>query len=138
MSNSTENGKKGRKKRESTKYPNLKVNVNLKTRYEEVEDVASYINKLSDSDKAWMDKFMGEYNNASLDVQNLDNNLHNTQELKKACQDKNNARNRCIYSRAKASGNLTSIDISIGSKNNSLINDEIDNNQVESEESNED
>ena len=56
-----------------------------------------------------MNKFMGEWCNADLDYKNLKNNLHNTPELKKACTDRNNARNRDIYSRARASGNLVGI-----------------------------
>jgi hypothetical protein len=97
---------KEQKKRKKTKYPNLDPSLNLKTRWEEVYDVAQYANKLSDKDKKWLNKFMGEYVNANLDVKNLEKNLHNTQELKKSCQDRNNARNRDIYTRAKASGNL--------------------------------
>ena len=53
---------------------------------------------------------MGEWTNADLDFKNLKNNLHNTKELKKSCTDRNNARNRDIFSRAKASDNLKPFD----------------------------
>lgn len=97
-------------KRKRSKYPNLDPSLNLRTRWEEVNDVASYANKLTKEEKKWMNKFMGEYNNAALDYNNLENNLHNTQALKKACTDRNNARNRDIYSRSKAANALVSIE----------------------------
>ena len=68
---------------------------------------------------------MGEWNNATLDVEDLDNNLHNTKELKKSCQDRNNARNRCMFSRAKASGNLTEIKSFLAQKEKELLFDEL-------------
>jgi len=78
----------------------------MSRRKEDVEDINEYMHLLNDEEKAWMAKFMKEYNNAMLDTKNLKNNLHNTQELKKSCTDRNNARNRCIYSREKAKGML--------------------------------
>jgi hypothetical protein len=75
-------------------------------RVEDVEDISEYLHKLDDEEKLWLAKFMNEYNNARMDFKNLDNNLHNTQELKKACTDRINARNRCIYSIEKAKGLL--------------------------------
>jgi hypothetical protein len=98
------------KKRRQSNHPNLDPGLNLRSRWEEVYDVASYANKLPADAKDWLNKFMGEYVNANLDVENLENNLHNTKELKKSCQDRNNARNRDIYSRANASGNLIGLD----------------------------
>lgn len=56
--------------------------------------------------KEWMHKFLSEYDGASLDYKNLNNNLHNTAELKKTCTDRNNARNRCQYGIAKAGERL--------------------------------
>jgi hypothetical protein len=94
--------KKKKTKRGMTKYPNLNPELQLKTRFELYDQ--DYIDKLSEKEKAWLDKFMGEWANAALDVNNLNRNLHNTKELKKDCQDRNNARNRCILTRAKATG----------------------------------
>lgn len=48
---------------------------------------------------------MDEYTNDVLDRKNLENNLHNTKELKQACDARNNARNRDLYSKLKAGGN---------------------------------
>lgn len=95
-------------KRARTKYPALKPELNLKTRYELID--YDYINKLSEEDKKWLNKFTEEYVNASLNAENLTENFHNTKELKKDCYRRNNARNRDILTRAKASGNYISTD----------------------------
>jgi hypothetical protein len=57
-----------------------------------------------------LNKFTEEYVNASLDSENLENNFHCTDELKKDCYRRNNARNRDILTRAKASGTYISTD----------------------------
>lgn len=95
-------------KRARTKYPALKPELNLKTRYELID--YDYINKLSEEDKKWLNKFTEEYVNASLNAENLTENFHNTTELKKDCYRRNNARNRDILTRAKAAGNYISTD----------------------------
>jgi hypothetical protein len=95
-------------KRARTKYPALKPELNLKSRYELID--YDYVDKLSESDKAWLNKFTEEYVNASLDSENLENNFHCTDELKKDCYRRNNARNRDILTRAKASGTFVSTD----------------------------
>jgi len=95
-------------RRSKTKFPALKPELNLKTRYELID--YDYINKLSQSEKEWLNKFTEEYVNASLNTENLEQNLHNTDQLKKDCYRRNNARNRDILTRAKASGNHISTD----------------------------
>lgn len=95
-------------KRQRTKYPALKPELNLRTRYELID--YDYINALSEKDKKWLNDFTEEYVNASLDSKNLENNFHNTNELKKDCYSRNNARNRDILTRAKASGSYVSLD----------------------------
>ena len=54
-----------------------------------------------------MNKFSKEYVCASIGHKDP---LHDTKELKKICYDKNNARNRCILTRKKANGELTSLE----------------------------
>lgn len=95
-------------KRQRAKYPALRPELNLKTRYELLD--YDYIDKLGDLEKKWLNDFTEEYINASLDSKNPQNNLHNTEELKKDCYRRNNARNRDILTRAKASGTFVSID----------------------------
>ena len=98
----------GKNKRGKTKYPALKPELNLKTRYELID--YDYINKLCEADKAWLNKFTEEYVNASLDTKDITNNFHNSEELKKDCYRRNNARNRDILTKAKACGNHISTD----------------------------
>ena len=91
---------KKRSRRDNVKNPALDPVYNTKIRREFID--IDYVDQLSEEEKQWLNKFMEEYNNASLDYKNLENNLHNTPELKKDCTDRNNARNRCIYSIKKA------------------------------------
>lgn len=95
---------KGQKytKRSRVKYPYLDPNNSLLIRKEETEDVASYTAQLNDSEKEWMNQFMKEYVNA--DTTNAQ--FHTTQEERKICYDKNNARNRCWYSKETAQNRL--------------------------------
>jgi hypothetical protein len=93
-------------KRQRAKYPALRPELNLKTRYELID--YDYINNLTEEEKKWLNKFTEEYVNASLNTQDLSSNLHNTDELKKDCYRRNNARNRDILTRAKAAGNYIS------------------------------
>lgn len=100
--------KKKQTKRSREKYPALKPEVNLKTRYELID--YDYLNKLNDNEKAWLNKFTEEYTNASLDTKNPRKNLHKTKKLRKDCYDRNNARNRCILTKANATGMVESYD----------------------------
>mgnify|MGYP003345048021 CR=1 FL=1 len=98
----------GKNKRAKTKYPALKPELNLKSRYELID--YDYVHKLSEEEKKWLNKFTEEYVNASLNTEDLNSNLHNTTDLKRDCYRRNNARNRDILTRAKASGNHVSTD----------------------------
>lgn len=109
-------------KRAKTKYPALKPELNLKTRYELID--YDYIDKLSETDKEWLNKFTEEYVNANLDRHDLSKNFHNNIELKKDCDRRNNARNRDILTRAKASGNHVSTDEILLNKKSLKINSE--------------
>lgn len=100
---------KKKTKRSRIKYSALDPTVNLKTRYELIADY-DYIDKLSEEEKAWLNKFTKEYVNADLDTKKTSRNLHKNKELRKDCYDRNNARNRCIWTKCKASGNFVSID----------------------------
>jgi hypothetical protein len=92
---------KNNTKRSRAKYPNLKPELNLKTRFELLD--MDYIDKLNDSEKEWLNKVMGEYVGASFDKDNR-KNIQKSKEHKKDSYDRNNARNRCILTRAKATG----------------------------------
>lgn len=96
-------------RRNQTKYPALKPELNLKTRKEEISDLHSYMHKLNEKEKAWLNKFAEEYINASFGPKPL----HKTKALRKACYDSNNARNRDILTIAKATGKINSYDYSV-------------------------
>lgn len=100
--------KKGKKGSNNWKdpYSSLDPQKNMGRRLDDVEDIQEYVHKLNDKDKAFMAKFMKEYNNASYNADDLSQNLHNTPALKKSITDRNNDRNRCIYTREKAKGML--------------------------------
>jgi hypothetical protein len=51
-----------------------------------------------------MNRFMEEYNNANFDHDGP--RIHKTKAQKKACYDRNNARNRCIFTQEKAQDKL--------------------------------
>lgn len=100
--------KKGKKGSNNWKdsLSSLNPEKNLARRMDDVQDIQEYLHLLSPEEKLFMAKFMNEYNNAKLDYDNLDNNLLNTKEWKKICTDRNNARNRCIYTMENAKGML--------------------------------
>lgn len=92
--------KKKKNRRELTEYPALNPGVNLKTRKELVD--YDYLHKLEEKDLEWLNKFTSEYVHDILDREDLSKNFHNTPELKKECDDMNNARNRDILTRKHA------------------------------------
>lgn len=94
--------RKKKSRREKDPLAALKPELNLKSRTDLLD--YDYLDKLNDKEKLWLAKFTEEYVNDHLDRENLKKNLHNTKALKKDCDDRNNARNRCILTRAKASG----------------------------------
>lgn len=105
MKDSKDSTKK-KTRRDGYKYPALQNSQNLKSRQEEITDVNEYFHLLSDEEKEWMNQFMSEYNNAAGVAKDDTDALHNTEELRKACRDRNNQRNHCIYTREKAQNKL--------------------------------
>lgn len=95
-------------RRSLTKNSALSPTLNLKSRYEEIMDILSYANSLSEKDKEWLNAFVEEYVNANM--RHKGKKLHKTKAARKVCWDKNNARNACVYSRAKSSGNTVDWD----------------------------
>jgi hypothetical protein len=89
-------------------YPAIEPCVNLKTRKEAIEDVKSYFHKLSPEEKKWMNAFMEEENNANFN--HTGPKINKTKEEKKKIYNRNNARNRCIFTREKAQDKLTYVE----------------------------
>lgn len=91
--------------RSQVKYPGLKKQYNSKLKQEYLD--FDYIDKLNDYEKQWLSDWSDEHYGAKLDYKNLENNrFHKTPEDKKACTDRNNARNRCQYGIARAGGKI--------------------------------
>jgi hypothetical protein len=69
--------KKGKKNSKNWKdpYASLNPDKSMARRIDDVNDIQEYVHLLSEKDKLWMAKFMREYNNASLDFQNLEKKL---------------------------------------------------------------
>lgn len=102
---------KKRKKtpRNKVKHPGLKKQYNSKIKQEYID--FDYTRNLTEEEKQWLSDFSEEYYGANLDFKNLDNNrFHKTKVDKKACTDRNNARNRCIYGIAKATNRVLDTD----------------------------
>jgi len=80
----------------------LDPTLNLKTRYEEIEDLASYAKTLPPEAREWLNNFSEEYICANFNHKGT--KLHTTDQQRKGCYNRNNARNRCVFSRQKAQG----------------------------------
>lgn len=78
----------------------MKPSLNLKIRYDEIADI-DYLHKLNDREKKWMNDFMAGYVVASRKTP-----LFTKKADWKKNEDRNNARNRCIMTRAKSQGKL--------------------------------
>ena len=96
--------KKKQNRRSKNKYRALRPELNLKTRFEEISDMASYVDQLNEEEKEWLNRFSEEYVCANFN--HPGRKLHRSQENRKMCTDRNNARNRDIFSREKAQGTM--------------------------------
>jgi hypothetical protein len=106
--NSTHHTKGKSNSREKKLYPALDPNFNLKSRTDLID--YDYLNKLNPEELAWLNKFTEEYVNAKLN-KNSRKNLHNKKKLRSDCYSRNNRRNKCILTRAKAGGYLKDIEL---------------------------
>lgn len=98
---------KKKNRRARNKYPALDPSLNLKSRSDLID--YDYIDQLSEEEKAFLNKFTEEFVNASFNTKNPRKNLHKTKKLRQECYNRNNARNRDIFTKAKASGKLDNI-----------------------------
>lgn len=104
--------RKKQTRRSKAKFPALKPEYNLKTRYEEIADMRSYMSKLNDKEKEWLNKFAEEYVNASFPkkgTKEYKKRLHKSKALELDCYNKNNSRGRDIFSKSQACGKLSDI-----------------------------
>lgn len=106
LKKSRKQGKGKSNLRSRSKYANVKPHLNLKTRADEISDVMSYFNTLSEKDKRWMDRFCAEWIGASFKKDGRDK--HKSARLRRDCYSRNNSRNRDILTRTKAQGLISS------------------------------
>lgn len=90
--------------RARTKYAGLKTHLNLKTRADQLD--MDYIGKLNDKEKAWLNAFIEEEVNSKFDHNGK--KFNKTKKAKRKIYSANNARNRCVFTRAKATHTLDS------------------------------
>ena len=110
----TEGPKAERKitKRSRIRYPGLDKGVNGRKRWEYLD--FDYVDKLSEEEKKYLNDFYEEF--LSGNFSHSGEKLHTSENweeidtLRKECYDRNNARNRCILSEAKALGKTAEID----------------------------
>lgn len=95
-------------RRKKAKYPALNKKMNTKVRQELID--YDYLKKLSPEEKEWLNKFTEEYVSSSFKKNKktgrYKDNLHKTKAQRKDCYDRNNARNRDIFSITKSNDML--------------------------------
>lgn len=87
-------------KRSRTKYPGLVKEVHPRTRWEHLDQ--DYIDKLSDKEKEWLSNFNEEY--LSGNFNHKGKKLHRTKKERRDCYNRNNARNRDLYTINRTKG----------------------------------
>jgi hypothetical protein len=112
ISKTTKKSTKPKKKRDIAAVPGLDKTLFSKVK-QEYHDI-DYSSVLSSKEKKWASQFMEEYLGANLKESSLvdkygEKAMHKSAEQRKDCFDRNNQRNRDIYSRNRAIGKLTSI-----------------------------
>lgn len=105
-------------KRSKSTYPNLEPRLNSRVRQELID--CDYLHKLKPDELEWLNKFNGEYINASFKNDGTD--LDNSPEARKASYDRNNARNRDLYGliSSRASSKIVNYDLTIHAVENEL------------------
>jgi len=95
----------------------------LKTRYELIGDI-DYLDKLTDEEKVYLNSFYEEYINANFRHENervhpvvkktktikTSGKTRKTDEFRRESEHRNNARNRCVYTKAKAMGMVSDVE----------------------------
>lgn len=98
--------KEKKTRRSKIKHPGLTPRYNSKIRQEQID--YDYIHKLSDAEKDWLNRFSEEYIGANF--QHPGDKVQETDEERRECYNRNNSRNRCVYSIAKAKGAILNYD----------------------------
>jgi hypothetical protein len=115
--------RKKQSRRSKQQYPDLDPKYNLKTRTDLIDQ--DYLHKLSPKELEWLNKFNREEISASFDTKNPSRNLNKSKKARKRCYDSNNARNRDILTKAKASNHLVDYDTLIEEKSHDSYEDHL-------------
>lgn len=113
-------------KRGKVKFPALDKKYNLKTRQDLID--YDYIDKLTDKEKAFLNSFTEEYVGANF--KHKGKKLHKSKTKKKDCFDRNNSRNRDIYTISKANDMLKELDKKVDAKIKTTA-DDVENQLIE-------
>jgi hypothetical protein len=112
MTKSMRKNSKGGSKRRGDKYPGLNPEMHPKNRAEYID--FEYVKKLSDEEKAWLSKFSDEYYGATFakvgDWNGRRKDFHRLKKDRKACEHRNNSRNRDTLSLNKSLGRVDDLD----------------------------
>jgi hypothetical protein len=131
-------------KRSGSEYPGLDKGVNGRKRWEYLD--CDYADKLSAEERKYLSDFTDEYLSGNFSHSgpkiHTSENWEEINDMRLECYDRNNARNRCILSEAKALGRTAELDavevdkMQRGTEHNAedIIIDRLDNPNDEKEE----
>lgn len=108
------------KRKQKTRLQSLDRNYNTRVRWEALD--ADYLDKLSPEELKWYAQFTDEYVGGAIS-KNKDGtpkkgHIHKTKELAKSCYDSNNRRNNDLFSIAKATNRVMSLNSTSNSGTN--------------------
>lgn len=104
----------------------MKRELNPKSRWELLD--FDYIDKLSEKEKDFLNKFAEEYIHGSFEHTRKD--LHKSKKAKRECYNRNNARNRDLYTVGRTNNWMTNIDTSITKIDADQANDKTEDNLI--------
>jgi len=109
-------------KRSLVDHPYLYADLNLKSRYEEIIEIAGYADSLNKEDKEWLNSFVAEY--VCADFKHGGEIVNISKEDRSICWAKNNNRNNCIFNKEKSYGSLNYLEeLTIGELSDVMISD---------------
>lgn len=91
--------------RHMEKFPALNFKRQVKTRLDQLD--LDYISQLNDEEKEWLNSFLEE--TVITNFKHKGKKLLKTKKARRECYASNNARNRCMYTKAKAMNALTNV-----------------------------
>jgi anaerobic selenocysteine-containing dehydrogenase len=102
--------KKTKTRRNQLQYPALSPQHNLKSRYEEIEDLASYAHTLPPEAREWLNSYAEEEICSNFKHDGIKLNDETDPKTRSRIYGRNNQRNRCIYTREASQNLLVNVD----------------------------